>query len=89
MRFSMPRLMGSEPGGSAPVDPADAGRSTAGSQGPLVAVRLVCDTCHEDLLFAFPQGTARYGAVDCPECGSGYVFRLDPHRARAAHDREA
>jgi hypothetical protein len=89
MRVSTPCTWDSTPGGPAQVEPADAGRPAAGSQGSLVAIRLVCDTCHEDLLVAFPRGSARYGAVDCPECGSGYVFRLEPHRAGVAQNREA
>lgn len=44
----------------------------------LLTVHITCEVCHENLLVAAPRRSARYGTVDCPGCGTSYVFRLEP-----------
>jgi DNA-directed RNA polymerase subunit RPC12/RpoP len=41
-------------------------------------VLLACEACGEELIVAFPRGRARYGAIDCPSCGSSFLFLLEP-----------
>jgi hypothetical protein len=55
------------------------------ARSPLT-VHITCEVCHEHLLVAAPERSARYGAVDCPGCGTGYVFRLAPGRVAPACD---
>jgi hypothetical protein len=49
-----------------------------------LTVHIACEVCHEHLLVAAPRRSTRYGTVDCPGCGTSYVFRLEPGRAARA-----
>ncbi len=57
----------------------DAGPPAAAPVHRVLTIHLTCETCGEELLAAFPRGAGRYGTVDCPSCGSGYLFLLAPH----------
>lgn len=54
-----------------------------------LTVHIACEVCHEHLLVAAPWRSTRYGAVDCPGCGTGYVFRVAPVGARRPEDPPA
>ena len=70
-------------GASGPVSPqSDAGPPPAAGTGTALSVWLTCEACDEELLVAFPRGRARYAAVDCPSCGSSYLFLLAPGGGR-------
>ena len=58
--------------------PTDAGPPPPAGALPALTVLLACEACSEELLVAFPRGRARYGAIDCPSCGSSYLFLLEP-----------
>lgn len=58
--------------------PNDAGPPAATPAHLTLTVELACEACGEELLVAFPRERARYGAVDCPVCGSSYLFLLEP-----------
>ena len=58
--------------------PTDAGPPAPTPAHSALTVQLACEACCEELLVAFPQGRARYGAIDCPSCGSSYLFLLEP-----------
>ena len=60
----------------------DAGPPAATAACCALTVRLVCEVCDEELLVASHLGGARYGAVDCPACGTGYLFLLKPRDGR-------
>jgi hypothetical protein len=64
------------------MKPTDAGPPAATPEHPALTVRLVCEVCAEELLIAQPLGGARYGAVDCPVCGSGYLYTAKPREGR-------
>jgi len=61
-----------------PPRQTDAGLEPVTASDPALTVQLTCEVCGEELLAAFPRRRARYGAVDCPCCGSSYLFLLDP-----------
>ena len=65
---------------------AGVGPPSATPDHSLLTVHITCEVCHERLLVAAPRRSARYGAVDCPGCGTSYVFRLEPGRADCARD---
>lgn len=69
-----------------PAISADAGTPTAAPEHSPLTVHIACEVCPEHLLVAAPRRSARYGTVDCPGCGTSYVFRLDPGRAGRARD---
>jgi len=48
---------------------------TSTPAAPGTILRIVCETCGEESLVA-PSGTARYGIVDCPSCGTTYLIAL-------------
>jgi DNA-directed RNA polymerase subunit RPC12/RpoP len=60
------------------ANPTDAGPPPPTGAHPALTVLLACEACGEELLVAFPRGRARYGAIDCPGCGSRYLFLLEP-----------
>jgi hypothetical protein len=53
---------------------------------PPLTVHIACEVCHEHLLVAAPRRSTRYGTVDCPGCGTSYVFRLERDRAGRGPD---
>jgi len=69
------------PGGPVPIVPTDTGPHPAFEDSPLT-IHIACEACDEHLLVALPRTTARYGAVDCPACGSSYIFRASPRARR-------
>ena len=58
------------PSGPVSAKPTHAGPPAATPAHSALTVRLACEACSEELLVAFPPGRARYGAIDCPSCGS-------------------
>lgn len=60
------------------ANPTDAGPPPPTRAYPALTLLLACEACSEELLVAFPRGKARYGAIDCPGCGSSYIFLLEP-----------
>lgn len=60
------------------ANPTDAGPPPPTRAYAALTVLLACEACNEELLVAFPRGTARYGAIDCPSCGNSYLFLLEP-----------
>jgi hypothetical protein len=67
-----------EAGGPVSAKETDAGPLAAAPVHPVLTIHLTCETCGEELLAAFPRGAGRYGTVDCPSCGSGYLCLLAP-----------
>jgi len=62
-----------EPGGPVSAK-TDAGPPAVAPAHSALTVHLTCEACGEELLAAFPRGAGRYGTVDCPSCGSSYLF---------------
>ena len=60
------------------ANPTDVGPPPASPAHSALTVLLACEACSEELLVAFPRARARYGAIDCPCCGSSYLFLLEP-----------
>ncbi len=42
-----------------------------------LTMQFTCEVCDEELLVAVPADRTRYGAADCPCCGSSYLFLLE------------
>ena len=54
-----------------------------------VGIHLDCEVCAEESLVAIPPQRARYGAIDCPECGSTYLVRLETGDEQSPRAAEA
>ena len=57
----------------------------APQRSPLT-IHVVCEVCGEHLLVALPPRGTRYGALDCPACGSSYVVRPTARRSGRADE---